>query len=94
MPDPKPKLVKVDGLGTISFPGDMPDEKISASIKKHLSSSKDTGSGPHNASVSAYEPSFLDTAKSMVRNTPLGRAAHDIAPRVTDYLGVSPSIEG
>ena len=35
MPDPKPKIVKVEGLGIVQFPGDMDDKKIAASIKSH-----------------------------------------------------------
>lgn len=37
MPDPKPKLVKVDGLGVVLFPSAMPDQHISEIIKNHLS---------------------------------------------------------
>ena len=28
------KLVKVNGVGTVAFPGDMPDDEISAHIRK------------------------------------------------------------
>ena len=37
MPDPKPKLVKVEGLGVVKFPSSMPDSHISFVIKNHLS---------------------------------------------------------
>jgi intein/homing endonuclease/GGDEF domain-containing protein len=38
MADKDQKLVKVNGVGTIAFPGDMPDDEISAHIRKTVSS--------------------------------------------------------
>jgi len=36
MPDPKPKLVKVQGLGVVHFPSSMPDSHIGVVIKNHI----------------------------------------------------------
>src|SRR5208337_697663 len=35
MPDSKPKLVMVNGIGLVQFPGTMEDSKIAAAIKAH-----------------------------------------------------------
>jgi hypothetical protein len=40
MPDAQPKLVKVNDLGVVAFPSSMPDDKISAFIKKNREAEK------------------------------------------------------
>lgn len=45
MPDSYKKLVQVNGLGVVEFPGEMPDDKIAATIKKHKAQTH--SSSPH-----------------------------------------------
>ena len=45
MPDSYKKLVQVNGLGVVEFPGEMQDDKIAATIKKHKAQTH--SSSPH-----------------------------------------------
>ena len=53
MPDPQKKLVQVNGLGVIEFPGGMQDDQIAATIKRHKAQTH--SSSPHFTGKSTEE---------------------------------------
>lgn len=73
MPDPKPKLVQVNGLGVVHFPGDMDDAMIAQKIKAH----QEISTTPHESLDAQFPPELKRIEREVGATYKLGNPLPD-----------------
>lgn len=89
MPDPKQKLVKVDGTGVIAFPSSMSDKDIAAAIKNHHSSSARTAPSVPNSDDTNTMPDYSDVPAFIKQGIDMGKVSQVVTPPHTDEDHIS-----